>query len=101
MTGAPRAMATYVIVEWRGIPALVEAEDGRETVSRQLGERFQALIDSVAMLRERESAEAYLEEWVRSAPREHEGSAREAAEAIADDLERRFPEFAARALQPG
>jgi hypothetical protein len=94
-------MARYVIVEWRGIPAVVEAEDGGETVSRQLGERFQALIDSVAMLRGREGAEAYLEEWVRSEPREQGGSAREVAEAIAADLESRFHEFAARALQPG
>ena len=42
-------MATYRIVAWKGIPASVEAEDGTDSVTLQLSERFQMLIDSAAM----------------------------------------------------
>ena len=42
-------MATYQIVAWRNVPASVEAHDGSDRVTLQLSERFQALIDSVAM----------------------------------------------------
>lgn len=96
MTGAarPPARATYAVLAWRGIPAVVEAHDGRDTLSRPLGERFQALIDAAAMRLGLDGQEAYLEGWERSAPAEREGSAREVAEAVAAELEARFPEFA-------
>ena len=42
-------MASYQIVAWKGIPASVEARDAQETVTVALSERFQMLIDSVAM----------------------------------------------------
>ncbi len=93
-------MAAYEIIEWRGIPAAVEARDERERVTQPLSERFQMLIDSVAMQLGLEGTEAYLEQWGRSPAREHPGSARDAAEAVAAGLERRFDEFVARAFRP-
>ncbi|PYN51438.1 MAG: hypothetical protein DMD94_25250, partial [Candidatus Rokuibacteriota bacterium] len=42
-------MATYQIVVWKDVPAMVEARDEAETVTRPLSDRFQQLIDSVAM----------------------------------------------------
>jgi len=86
-------VARYQIVAWKEIPAVVEARDERETVTRELSERFQALIDSLAMQLGRESADAYLEAWTRGEPQERPGSAREVAEAVVAELENRFPEF--------
>jgi len=91
-------MASVVIVSWRGIPAVVEARDGAGSETRQLTERFQALIDAVAMQLGLADSEAYLDAWERSAPTERAGSAAEAADAVAQDLEDRFFEFAQRAF---
>lgn len=86
-------MATYQIIAWRDIPAIVEARDGVESVTRQLSDRFQALIDALAMQLGLEGSEAYLEQWRRGEPRERPGSAREVADAVAAELEARFGEF--------
>ena len=90
-------MATYAVVTWRGVPASVEAADGRETVTRPLSDRFQQLIDAAAMQLGLHEAEAYLAQWDRSPPAERPGTAREVAEAVAAELEERFPEFIQRA----
>ena len=42
-------MATYKIVYWQDIPSLVQATEGSEKVKLELSERFQLLIDAVAM----------------------------------------------------
>jgi len=89
-------VATYQIIAWKDIPVVVEARDGMETVTRQLSDRFQALIDSVAMQLGLQDSEAYLEQWTRGAVQERPGPAREVAEAIAEELENRFPEFIGR-----
>ena len=86
-------MASYTIVSWKTIPAVVEAQDGSESVTRELGERFQALIDSLAMQLGLESEDAYLEAWSRGEPEERPGSAREVADVVVAELEGRFSEF--------
>lgn len=91
-------MARYEIIAWREIPAIVEARDGSGTVTRPLSERFQALIDSVAMQVGLQDSDAYLAEWTRSAAAERPGTAEEVAEAVAAELEHRFPEFIGRAF---
>ena len=90
--------ATYHVISWRTIPAVVEARDPRETVTRSLSERFHMLIDSAAMQLGLEGSEAYLAEWTRSEPAEREGSAADVADAVARELEERFPEFVTRAF---
>lgn len=97
MSDTERLTSRYVVVAWQGIPAVVEATDGRETVTRALTERFQALIDAVAMHRGLAGSDAYLEAWERSAPAERAGAAAEVAAAVAEELETRFTEFAQRA----
>jgi len=92
-------VATYQIVAWRNVPASVEAHDGSDRVTLQLSERFQALIDSVAMQLGLQESDAYLEEWQRGAPQERRGTAREVAEAVVAELEARFPEFIGRAFR--
>jgi cvfA/B/C family virulence factor len=91
-------VASYVVVSWKGIPAVVEARDEADAVTRQLTERFQALIDAVAMQLGLADSEAYLDAWERSAPEERPGSATDVADAVAQDLEDRFFEFAQRAF---
>ena len=91
-------MTTYRIIAWKGIPASVEAEDGTESVTVQLSERFQMLIDSVAVQLGLHDSDAYLELWSRGEPRDRPGTAREVADAVAADVENRFPEFIGRAF---
>jgi hypothetical protein len=91
-------MATYRVIAWKGIPASVEAEDGTNGVTLQLSERFQMLIDSVAMQLGLQDSDAYLELWSRGEPQDRPGTAREVADAVAADVENRFPEFIGRAF---
>ncbi len=93
-------MATYRVIAWRGIPATVEARDAADNVSRQLSERFQMLIDSAAMQLGLAGSEEYLEQWSSGEEHERGGTAREVAEAVAAELEARFPEFIAGAFRP-
>jgi hypothetical protein len=93
-------MATYEVISWKGIPAVVEARDATDGVTRPLSERFQALIDSAAMQLGLEGSDAYLEQWTRSVPEERPGSPGDVAEAVAGELESRFGEFIGVAFQP-
>jgi hypothetical protein len=92
-------VATYRITAWRGVPATVEAEDGRDTVVRPLSERFQMLIDAAAVQLGLDGTDAYLELWSQGEPQQREGSAAEVAEAVAAELEARFPQFVAEAYR--
>lgn len=91
-------MATYQIVAWKGIPASVEARDDAGAVTVQLSDKFQQLIDSVAMQLGLHESDAYIELWSREAPQERPGAAREVADAVAGELEERFPTFIGRAF---
>jgi hypothetical protein len=91
-------VATYQIVAWKGIPASVEARDGAETATVALSERFQMLIDSVAMQLGLHDSDAYIDLWTRESAEERPGGAREIAEAVAAELEQRFPTFIGRAF---
>ena len=93
-----QASATYQVIAWKNIPAIVEARDDAGTITRSLSDRFQMLIDSVAMQIGLEDSEAYLAEWTRSEPEERAGSAEEVADAVVRDLEERFSEFVTRAF---
>ena len=93
-------MATYQIVTWRGIPAGVEARDPGGAVARPLSERFQMLIDAVAMQFGLHEGEAYIAEWGRGAPAERPGPAAAVAAAVVAELEARFGEFASQAFRP-
>ena len=90
--------SSYQVIAWKDIPAIVEVSDGTDTVTRSLSERFQALIDSVAMQFGLADSDAYLEQWSRTPPEERAGSAGEVADTVARELEERFTEFAARAF---
>lgn len=92
-------MAQYQVLYWKEIPSLVEATDGRETIQVPLTERFQELIDAVAMLEGIFGAEEYLEEWHKGPVHYHEGSPEDVAERVAAELEASFNDLRARHLR--
>jgi hypothetical protein len=92
-------VATYQIIAWKDVPSMVEARDETETVTRPLSDRFQQLIDSVAMQLGFQDSEAYLGLWARGDVQERAGSASEVADAIVAELEARFPEIISRAFR--
>jgi hypothetical protein len=92
-------MAIYEIISWRGVPAIVEARDEQGAVTRPLSDRFQMLIDSVAMQLGLKDSEEYLEQWSRSVAIERVGPAVKVAEAVVADLEGRFTEFIGQAFR--
>ena len=91
-------MAKYTILYWKDIPSVVEASDGGVSAKVQLSERFQTLIDAVAMKLGLDSTDEYLEQWDHGDEQERAGSAAEVADAVAGELERKFEEFRDRGL---
>lgn len=91
-------MAKYTILYWKDIPSVVEASDATDSAKVQLSERFQALIDSVAMKLGLDGTDEYLEQWDHGDEQERAGSAREVADTVARELEAKFGEFRDRGL---
>lgn len=91
-------MARYRIVRWRQIPALVEAWDDAGTARVPLSQRFQDLIDAVAMREGASESEAYLEAWGGDPEAERAGPAQPVAEAVAAELEATFGQLVDRYL---
>lgn len=86
-------MTKFAILYWQEVPSLVEATDDDGTHKIQLSDRFQALIDHVAMERGLAGTDAYLEEWTRGDSQERDGTAEEVAKAVAEELEAKFNEI--------
>ena len=61
-------MASLIIISWRDVPAQVIVKRGRETHKVQLSHRFQEAVDRAAMRAGKGGSDAYLADWVRSAP---------------------------------
>jgi hypothetical protein len=85
-----KAMARYRIVHWKEIPSVVEATDGDRTEREQLSQKFQDLIDALAMRENATAEDAYLEGWGQGEWLERSGSAAEVARAVAAELEQGF-----------
>ena len=89
-------MARVRIIQWRDLPALVEAEEGGDTVRVPLSQRFQDLIDAVAMREGGSESEAYLEGWAPGHEIERSGGAEAAAREVAAELEAGFQDLVTR-----
>ena len=87
-------MTTYTILYWQEIPSSIAAKDGESTSKAQLSERFQDLIDKVAMRRNLAGTDAYIEGFNKGSPIETEGTPEEATCQVKDDLESKFDEIA-------
>ena len=91
-------MARYRIIRWKDIPSLVEADGPGGTVRVQLSQRFQDLIDGVAMREGATESDTYLGGWTRDPDVERAGSAEDVAAAVAAELEADFLDLARRRL---
>jgi cvfA/B/C family virulence factor len=89
-------MARVRIIRWRDLPSLVEAEEGGETVRVPLSQRFQDLIDAVAMREGATESEAYLAGWSPGPETERPGGAAAVAQAVAAELEEGFQDLVVR-----
>jgi hypothetical protein len=83
-------MARYRIVHWKDVPSLVEAADGDRTARHELSQKFQDLIDALAMREGATEGDAYLDGWGQGAWLERDGSPDEVADAVAAELEGGF-----------
>jgi|TARA_B110000467_G_C18071267_1_gene341485 hypothetical protein len=88
-------MTKYIILNWQDLPSLVEATDDEGTHKIQLSQRFQALIDHVAMESGLMGSDAYLDAWNKSDAQEREGTAEEVAKAVAEEIEAQFDDIMA------
>ena len=93
-------MARYRILHWKEIPSLVEAFDGEEVVRLPLSQRFQDLIDAVAIREGATESDAYLEGWEQGPELVRSGDPSTVAQAVAAEIEERFAELAAGRLGP-
>ena len=83
-------MADYTILYWQDIPSMVEAREGRAKSKIQLSDRFQVLIDAVAMRKGLVGTDAYIEEWRHGERQSRDGSVEEVAAAVAAELEAQY-----------
>jgi cvfA/B/C family virulence factor len=93
-------VARFRIVSWKDIPSLVEASEGDRIVRVPLSQRFQDLIDAVAMREGATETEAYLEGWIPGPETERPGSPEVVAAQVAAELEAGFQELAQRRFLP-
>jgi len=93
-------MARYRIVHWKDIPSLVEAADGDRTARRQLSQRFQDLIDALAMREGATEGDAYLDGWGQGAWLERDGSPDEVADVVAAEIEKGFQSLLMKRFTP-
>lgn len=86
-------MAKVQILYWQDIPSVVEARDDDSVHKELLSQRFQELIDLIAMKTQLAGTDEYLMQWAKGERYDVEGSAEEAAQSVRDDLESQFREI--------
>jgi hypothetical protein len=91
-------MATYQVTYWQEIPSQVDAREAGKLHKEMLSQRFQELIDIIAVRRKLDASDAYINEWNKGKKIERPGSAQEVGKAIAAELEAQFEEIRANAL---
>ncbi len=87
---AAPVMARYRIVHWKDIPSMVEAAEGDRTSRHQLSQKFQDLIDALAMREGATEGDAYLDGWGHGPWLERPGAPDEVVDAVAEELEDGF-----------
>ncbi|MBI2525742.1 MAG: virulence factor [Candidatus Rokubacteria bacterium] len=93
-------MARYRVLRWQDIPSVVEAWDGDQSASLQLSQRFQDLIDAVAMRTGASESDAYLAGWSRDDQAERPGGPDAVAAEVAAELEASFETLLSRHMLP-
>jgi len=83
-------MATYQILYWQEIPSQVDARGAGASHKEMLSQRFQELIDIVAMKKNIVNSDDYINGWAKGDKQERPGAATEVAKAVAAELESQF-----------
>jgi hypothetical protein len=83
-------MATYQILYWHDIPSQVDARGEGATHKEMLSQRFQELIDIVAMKNNLVNSDDYINGWAKGDKQERAGSAADVAKAVAGELEAQY-----------
>ena len=83
-------MAKVTILYWQEIPSVVEARDRSGRHKIELSQRFQELIDLVAMKKKLAGTDEYLVQWNKGAPKEHDGDPETVVKAVAEEIEARY-----------
>ena len=91
-------MAKVTILYWQEIPSVVEARDRNGRHKIELSQRFQELIDLVAMKKKMVGTDEYLLQWNKGEPKEQEGDPEAVAESVAEDIEARYDAIRAEEL---
>ena len=91
-------MVKVTILYWEDIPSVVEARMGRAVHKELLSERFQELIDLIAMKKKLAGTDEYLNQWNRGKPYTVEGTPQEVAKAVKEDLEAQYRDIRKREL---
>lgn len=77
---------------------MVEAKSGRTRHKVQLSEKFQELIDLIAMKRGLDGTDDYLLHWKREALADRDGSVEDVAKAVAAEIEETYQTVKSEAL---
>lgn len=80
-------MATYKILYWQEVPSQIKVDDGVEEITVPMPPRFMERIDLLAAKRKLQDSDAYLAQWKWGEEEERDGSAREVAASLIDELE--------------
>ena len=83
-------MAKVTILYWQEIPSVVEARDRSGRHKIELSQRFQELIDLIAMKKKLAGTDEYLVQWSKGAPKERDGDPETVARAVAEEIEARY-----------
>jgi hypothetical protein len=83
-------MATYQILYWQDIPSQIDARGGGASHKEPLSQRFQELIDVVAMKKNIVNSDDYINGWTKGDKQERPGSAAEVAKAVAAEYEAQY-----------
>lgn len=93
-------MATYQVTYWQEIPSQVDAKaSGEKPAKAMLSQRFQELIDIIAVKRKLDSSDDYINQWTKGPKTEKAGTPADVARAVAEELEGQFDQIRAKALQ--
>ncbi len=89
----PNAKSKFQILYWQDIPSEVKAWDEFDEIKVSLPPRFAERIDASAQKQGHIQADAYLAHLRWSDEQERAGPAREVAEAVKNELEKKFPDY--------
>ncbi len=91
-------MTKITVLCWQEIPSVVEAKDGKNVHKIELSQKFQELIDLIAMKRGLDGTDEYLMHWNKTQRPELNVGPTEAAESVAAQIEASYETVKADAI---